>query len=283
MKTILTCTDGSSYAPSLYEHTAWAAKRAGASVQVLHLLEQEEALRGQNLAGSLGFDAGTDLLEELVRVDEAHNRVARLRGQAILKDAEKQLRASGVAEVSSIQRHGVLVDSIPEFEKEAELLVLGKRGEHADFAKGHLGSNLERVVRIAKEPVMVASRVFEPISSFLIAFDGGESSLKAVHFAASHPLLKGLECHLLAVGKGHSELERELHSAELALQGADFTVSAQLVEGDADEVIAKKVEEDKIGLLAMGAYGHSKIRRMLIGSTTTALVRDCHVPVLLFR
>ena len=37
------------------------------------------------------------------------------------------------------------------------------------------------------------------------------------------------------------------------------------------------------GLLVMGAYGHSRIRSLIIGSTTTAMVRAVKVPVLLYR
>jgi nucleotide-binding universal stress UspA family protein len=33
----------------------------------------------------------------------------------------------------------------------------------------------------------------------------------------------------------------------------------------------------------MGAYGHSRIRQLLIGSTTTAMLRKSEVPVLLLR
>jgi nucleotide-binding universal stress UspA family protein len=33
----------------------------------------------------------------------------------------------------------------------------------------------------------------------------------------------------------------------------------------------------------MGAYGHSHIRNLIIGSTTTAMIRSCKIPVLLFR
>ena len=33
----------------------------------------------------------------------------------------------------------------------------------------------------------------------------------------------------------------------------------------------------------MVAYGHSRIRSLLIGSTTTALLRACRIPVLVFR
>ncbi len=33
----------------------------------------------------------------------------------------------------------------------------------------------------------------------------------------------------------------------------------------------------------MGAYGHSVIRRFLVGSTTTSVIRNATVPVLLLR
>lgn len=33
----------------------------------------------------------------------------------------------------------------------------------------------------------------------------------------------------------------------------------------------------------MGAYGHSRIREFILGSTTTTMVRTCLVPVLMFR
>ncbi|MBK1834620.1 universal stress protein [Roseibacillus ishigakijimensis] len=282
MKPILACTDGSLYAPSIYEHAAWAARRDESLVRVLHVLEREETLP-TDLTGSLGFDAGAELMEELVRHEESHARVARLRGKAILEDAAKQLRELGVSQVETLQRHGALVDTVDEFEGDAEVVVIGKRGEHANFSKGHLGSNLERVVRATEIPVLVAARAFNPITSFLLAFDGGDSALKAVHYAASNPLLKGLQAHLVAVGKPGGELERELEKAATALRGAGFEVQADLLEGDPDKMIIREAEDRQADLLVMGAYGHSRIRRFVIGSTTTALVRECHIPVLLFR
>ncbi|MDF1750857.1 MAG: universal stress protein, partial [Alphaproteobacteria bacterium] len=38
-----------------------------------------------------------------------------------------------------------------------------------------------------------------------------------------------------------------------------------------------------IDLLVMGAYGHSRIRNLIIGSTTSAMLRLCKIPVMMFR
>ena len=53
--------------------------------------------------------------------------------------------------------------------------------------------------------------------------------------------------------------------------------------GHPDEAIVSVVERTDADLLVMGAYGHSRIRNLIIGSTTTALLRACTVPVLVVR
>ena len=92
MSTILACTDGSPYAASIYKYAAWVANRSEASVLVLHVIEREESTQSSDLTGKLGFDASDELMEELVSLDEAHARVARLRGKAVLDDVVKGVR-----------------------------------------------------------------------------------------------------------------------------------------------------------------------------------------------
>ena len=48
-------------------------------------------------------------------------------------------------------------------------------------------------------------------------------------------------------------------------------------------VIADAVKREDIHLLVMGAYGNSPIRALILGSTTTTMVRTCLMPVLMFR
>jgi hypothetical protein len=57
---------------------------------------------------------------------------------------------AGVTEITTRLRQGDIVDTLAEQETGAELVLIGKRGEAADFAKGHLGSNLERLMRAAQ-------------------------------------------------------------------------------------------------------------------------------------
>jgi nucleotide-binding universal stress UspA family protein len=284
MNTILTCTDGSAYAPSVYDHSAWAAKRANASIHVLHMLPpHRESADQADLSGHIGFDTGEALLEELISFEEKKNRLARLRGKALLEDARKRLAAAGVATITTEQRHGSLVEDIEELEVSADLVVMGKRGESAALAKSHLGSNLERVIRASIRPALVAPQRFDLITSFLIAYDGGPSSEKAVQFAVDHPLLKGLTCHLLRSGRVDANAEWFLQEAAAKLREAGYEVQARATPGTPEHVICDAIKQDDIRLLVMGAYGHSRIRQFILGSTTSEMVRTSQIPVLLFR
>ena len=284
MPIILACTDGSIYAPSIYKHAAWAATGMSASVHVLHMLDphHEEPIKTDH-SGRIGLGARSALLSEIVELEAARAKVARKQGEAILADAETQLRSSGVREIRLDQKHGRLSDSIERYQHGADLVVIGKRGNHADFETGHLGHNLERVVRSCEHPVLVASREFKKMETFLLAFDGGNSSMKAVEYAVENPLLKSMKCHLLSVGKNNAKLETRLEAAQRLLTDAGFSVTAGIRNGEPEQVISETIAHDHIDLLVMGAYGHSQIRHLIIGSTTTTMIRTVKVPVLLFR
>lgn len=284
MKKILTCTDGSVYAASIYDHTAWAATRLDASVHVLHMLDpHREKAETADLSGNIGPDSGQHLLKELVAMEETKNRLARERGKHLLEVAKSTLIAKGVQNISVEQQHGELVESVTAMENSADLVVMGKRGEHADFASLHLGSNLERVIRASIRPVLVASRSFVPIQSFLLAYDGGASVQKAVQFAIEQPLLKGLKCHVVRAGRIDDDAKWFMEEAVGMLRKAGYDVTASAISGDPEKVIEETVKKEGIQLLVMGAYGHSRIRNLIIGSTTTAMVRTCPLPILMFR
>lgn len=284
MSKIIACIDGSLYSGSVCDHAAWAARLLGTEVELLHVLGRRQTSSvPADLSGNLAANNQQALLNELAEHDERHAKLAQQRGRLILDEAKARLEAAGVAEVTTRLRNGDLLDSLREVESEARLVVIGKRGEAADFATLHLGSNLERVARAVTRPLLVAARAFKPIRRFLIAFDGGPSASKAVEMVAASPLLRGLECRLLAVGAGDAEQRRRLEAAAEQLRAAGFTVEAEVLPGAPEEVIAERVEAEAIDLLLMGAYGHSRIRSLVIGSTTTAMVRSCKIPVLMFR
>jgi len=284
MPTILACTDGSIYGASICQHTAWAAERMTAEVKLLHVIDHHrERTPNIDLSGAIGMDASVELTEELTKLEAAEGRVARIKGKAILEEAQRQLTAAGISNATATQRHGALPETLEELEPAVDLVVIGKRGEHADFEKGTLGDNLETVVRISVRPVLVASRAFKPIKRMLIAFDDSANARKVVDYVASQPLLRGLECELLMVGRADTAHETALKRAAEKLKTAGYTLHVELKPGSAVNVIAEEVKAKDIDLLVMGAFGHSTLREFILGSTTRSVVQNCRVPVLMFR
>ena len=282
MSKILAFIDGSVYAEGVCRLSAWAAVRMNASVEIAHVLGRRMA-GTFDLSGSLEMNQRAALLDEYARLDEQHAKLAQAKGRALLGTARSILAGEGVEQVETRLRHGDLLEALADLETDARMVVIGKRGEAADFARLHLGSNLERVVRSSTRPVLVASRTYAAFDHLLIAFDGGRSANRAVDFVVSSGLLQGMKVTVLSVGAATVENRARLEAPVRRLREAGFDVDGQLLQGDPDDVIGDHVETQGVGLLVMGAYGHSRIRSLVIGSTTEAMVRRCKVPVLMFR
>ncbi|MBW3098476.1 universal stress protein [Pseudohoeflea coraliihabitans] len=280
---IISLVDGSSYSKSVCGLSAWAAGRLEASVEILHVLGRREASGSDDLSGAIALGARTTLLEKLTALDAERGKLLQERGRAILEDARAVVTAAGVEAVETRLFHGDLIDILARREPEADLLVIGKRGEGADFASLHLGSNLERIVRASHKPVLVASRAFKPIAKVLIAWDGGSSSAKAVDHVARSPLFAGLDIRLVFVGHETDEIRRGMARAAETLGAGGHSVATAVLAGQPEKVLGEHVGAESTDLVVMGAYGHSRIRSLIIGSTTTEMIRSCLVPILLMR
>ncbi|MBD2362851.1 universal stress protein [Anabaena minutissima FACHB-250] len=287
MKNILLCTDGSSFAENVYKYGAWFANRFHAHINVLFVTDirsQKVASTG-NLSGSIGLGASEKLLNDLVNLEHEKAKLNNQRARLILQNAAETLKAEGIEDFKLTNKTGFLVDCFHEFAENSDLIVLGKRGEAADFASGHLGANLDRIVRSSSKPCLVTPREFNPIERILVAYDGSLSGKKILQFLENSPVFQSLEIHLLTVAKSNSDQTAmvTLNEAQEWLYTVGFEPVFSLLEGEPEQAITQYVQENNINLLMMGAYGHSRIRHLIIGSTTTQIIRSSNIPVLVFR
>ncbi|MEG6509954.1 universal stress protein [Methyloligella sp. 2.7D] len=282
MKRILACIDASSYATSVCELTAWAATRLNASVDLLHVVQRKDAVAARHdLSGAIGLGVKSELLEELTRIDEAEGKLAIKKGRVLLATAEDALQKAGVTDIEKLHRHGGIVDTITECEADANLVVVGKRGASHEFAADHIGSQIERVVRASVKPVLIACRKVKAPESVVLAYDGSAAAKAALDAVAKSPLFTGLPVHVVVAGPDDAKHQSRLDEAAMRLDEKEPTLA--LRDGSAEAVIGAYMEELPNGLLVMGAYGHSPLRSLVVGSTTTAMIRTVHVPVLLVR
>lgn len=277
---VLTCIDGSNYLESVCQHAAWLANHEGASLHVLNVQTPfQDWPAPATYADAIGM---ANLVDQFAEIEATHKQLEWQRSTLVVKHAEVVLQATGVAYTVD-QPVGTLVDAIAERADAESVIVIGKRGEHAEYAVEHLGSNLERVVRAAPGPVLVAAPRFRPVQRVLLAYDGGGNAYKALEYIMRHPVFADVECHVLGIGHGDELLDQHLHKAVGLLAQANRTAVLAHVDGDPVGVIQDYLVQHNIDMLLMGAYRHSSLRRWFIGSTTNELLQTSPVSVMLFR
>jgi nucleotide-binding universal stress UspA family protein len=281
---VMACVDQSRFADYVADYAAWAAKRMDAPLEFLHVIDRHPEIgSGEDHSGAIGIDAQENLLTRLSTEDEMCSKAAREQGRIFLNRLRERALAAGAESVDVRQRHGELEETLGEQESGVRLIVLGRRGESAETTQRDLGRNVERVVRALHKPVLTVTEGFKEPRRVMIAFDGGIVTRRGVEMVAASPLFRGLPVYLLMSGKESRDATRQLEWARTTLEAAGFEITAALVPGDAETIIAKTVREQSIDLLVMGAYSHSPLRTLFFGSKTTELLRSSTIPTLLLR
>lgn len=281
---VLACVDQSPCAAHVTDWAIWAAKRLHAPLELLHVIDRHPEIgAGDDHSGSIGFNAQEVLLTELSERDATKTRGERDQCRIFLNALREQAVAQGVRNTDMRQRHGELEATLTEQEGGVRLFVVGRRGESAATTQRDLGRNVERVVRALHKPILAVTQDFREPRRVMIAFDGGSLARKGVEMVAASPLFQGLPCHLLMSGSPGQDGTKQIEWAQKTLEDAGFEALAAIVPGDAEQVIAHAVREQEIDILVMGAYAHSPLRSLFLGSKTSDLLRAATIPTLLLR
>jgi nucleotide-binding universal stress UspA family protein len=96
-------------------------------------------------------------------------------------------------------------------------------------------------------------------------------------------LFRGLPVHVAMIGADSPASRGQLEWARHTLEAAEFEVTTALLNGQVERTLCDYRRDQGLDLIVMGAYGHSVVRRFLVGSTTTCVIRNAAVPVLLLR
>lgn len=136
---------------------------------------------------------------------------------------------------------------------------------------------------VASSVLVVTAEAFAAPHRVVVAFDGSPGARKALSGLARHPLVAGLPVQVAMVGPDTQAARQQLKEAHQLLAGAGVTVETELAAGDPQQVLPALVKAHAPSLLVMGAFGHSRLRQLLLGSTTTSLLRLSDVPVLILR
>lgn len=262
---------------AFFEAGAERAKHVAAAVAVAKA-------HGAALAGVCAVDLpaipvyaeapiGADLIEQ--ELDRRRREAARLEADFRKAAAAEEVPASW----SSVEAEPISVAY--GFGRAADLVVLSQAGPDAGAEAG----DAEEIALSLGRPVLVVPYVgvSAPIGErVLVAWNGSREATRAAHDAL--PFLARAKSVLLA-GVDLDEGQRagaERMTAHLARHGVKAElrrlVSAGLGVGD---VLLNAVSDEGADLVVMGAYGHSRVRELVLGGATRTLFRQMTAPVLL--
>jgi len=279
IKSILVALDGSEHSQAAARYAIWMAERLQATVVGLHVVD-DVSIEGagsflHDISGSLGFEPYLDFSSKMR--EALHER-----GRTLLEGFLVSCREAGVRADTQLTS-GIVANEICEQARTADIVLVGHRGVNEQFSTGLLGGTTESVARKCPKPVLVSPMQFRPITRALLAYDGSQRAAAAMREAAELAAALHLPIGVLHVGKDDGATQKVLDEARRYLATYQIETEFLARSGYANEVILDVMAEAAYDLLFIGAYGHSRIIEMVIGSTTEYVLRNCGSPLFLCR
>jgi nucleotide-binding universal stress UspA family protein len=267
--------------------TALAFGRAfDAHVRLMHVEIDAAAsapLLGEGMPAALMSDLTASLLAERERSRQAVQRLfeSHCRAQELPVVQKEEQPPAGQLSVSLVIETGTESERIAEEGRLHDLVVIARTPAEAGFS----GPTLEAALFESGRPVLLAPRqaLRGVPRRIAIAWNGSREAARAA--ALTLPFLSRAEEIVVISGEGKDDrpvahpnaLKRYLALHRIAAeawkyQPEDSPVSGSLVEQ------AKKAGAH---LLIMGAYGHSRLRELVLGGATRAALKASDLAVLM--
>lgn len=281
---VLACIDGSALTDAVCDYASWIARRVDAPLKLLHTIDHHhETAASVDLSGNIGIDSRDHLLAEIANLEQQQSKLRLQQGKSLLKAAKERVMQAGVANPLTNQRHGSLVESLIELEDQIRVLVIGVRGKVHENQASQLGAKLESIIRSLHRPILVVNDAFSTPQNIMLAYDGSPAAEKALAMVATSPLYKGLRCHLVCVDREDSKGSRLEIAADKLRQAGGIEVITATLDGKPDQALCEYRASHAIDLTVMGAFSHTRIRDLLLGSFTVKMLTKANKPLLLLR
>ncbi len=277
IKKILIGIDTSEHSRSAQTYAFYIARKLDAALIGLHVVDivSIEGSFFHDISGSLGLEPYLDFSSKM-------RDVLTQRGQTVLDDFAQAARREAVT-AETILDVGIVANQICEHAKSADVVMIGHRGINERFSTGLLGSTAESVARKCSRPLFISPLQFREIRRPVLAYDGSERSSRAMRAAADFAASFGVPLTVIVVARDPKLGGHALEEARKYLEPYRPPAEFKLLSGHANEEIIRFLKEQDADLLFIGAYGHSRIIEMVLGSTTEYVLRNAPCPVFLSR
>ena len=214
----------------------------------------------------------------------AINEQAREKAEATLDRIRQQITDSGLSADTYIEEGGI-INILTDYARYTDLAILGQ--SQPDDPENLSNSLADHVVLESGSPCLVIPYIGCRETSgkrVLLAWNESRESARALKDAL--PVLKTADkvMVLFIKPKTHNEeqteIQKEVMRDYLAAHGVDATISVCIdsQHNTGDIILAETIDND-IDLIVMGAYGHSRLRELVLGGATRHLLQQMTVPV----
>lgn len=277
IKSILLAVDGSTYTDAQVKHCIPLAKAFEAKVKVLSVVD----IRIFEWAAVMGTDGFVPVVPTNVYREES-KKILDAKAQAVLEKCSDILQKEKIEfDVEKIE--GPPVDIINELSNLVDILVMGARGEFAKWKPNLVGATLDAVARQCNKSIFITPQKYQRVSSVLFAYDGSPRANKALQLAGSVATKLSVPIVIVCVHQNKPMRTKILEEASSYLEAYEVETTTVGVEGNPEKEILNQAEANESNLIVMGAFGHSRIREAILGSTTEHVVRNATIPVLLSK
>ena len=277
IKNILIPLDGSEHSKAALDYAIWLAQGFDGMLIGQHVIDTV-SLDGtffHDVSGSMGFEPYLDLSTKMREIFDE-------RGKLILENFREICAAKNVRARTFLDT-GLIANEICERAKVADLVVIGPRGVNEGFTAGMLGSTAETIIRKCPRPIFVSTERFNRITNPLLAYDGSQRASSAMESAAEFCTVLKLPLTVLTIGREEAAAQAILQQAKAYLGSYAIDVKYNIDRGYPEQKIIEYMVNLKYDLLFIGAHGHRRIIKMVLGSTTEYVLRNAPCPVFLNR
>lgn len=212
-----------------------------------------------------------------------------------LRDYLKPIEAEVIAEI------GDAAESILAKEGEFDLLLMAAHKKSL-IERILIGSTTEKVAKYTKKPLLILKgREVEDIKKVCIAYDFSKNSHQAFEFSLDFlkpfspqvriihveetielPIIDSIKDSIVEQYRQEKRNHLEKLIQELKEAGMEATYSIETSESPVKGII-DYVEKENPDLVILGSRGLSSLERVLMGSTTSELLRKLQLPLLIHR
>jgi nucleotide-binding universal stress UspA family protein len=202
-------------------------------------------------------------------------------GSALLERARERVAAAQLP-VELVERQGSPDAVLAELAHDADAVLIGRRG--VTTTGDAVGPTAAAVVRATQTCVIVCGGTPSPMQAVALAFDGRETSRRALEIVAQFASIVHSTVHLIHASDNRDAGLLVLGEAEatLSLQGVNFV--SHVEPGTPGEVVARVVKRTQCDALFAGAHVSRETPdhpSLVVDSHVEQILRHTDLPVVI--